>query len=80
MIIKLERFADIDEQGTFGELSCELFSFYTIERPWLDNEENISCIPTGVYTCKRTMSPKFGLVYEIMDVEDRTHILFHAAN
>lgn len=80
MIVKLERFADIDEQGTFGELTSNLFSFYTVERPWLDNEENISCIPAGTYTCKRVMSPKFGPVYEIMDVEDRTHILFHAAN
>ncbi len=51
----------------------------TLEDPWLDNKPFASCIPTGIYTCKRTNSPKFGETFEIF-VHGRTFILFHAGN
>ena len=57
------------------ELIC-----HTIERPWLNNKPNISCIPAGIYTISPVDSPKFGLTYEVKDVIGRTHILFHKAN
>jgi len=40
----------------------------------------VSSIPVGSYTCKRIHSPKFGNVFEVMNVPGRTHILIHAAN
>ena len=80
MIVTLERFCDSEEEGTFGILKIDYLEFVTVERPWDDNEPNISCIPTGKYVCKRVNSPKFGNTFEILDVEDRTNILFHPAN
>ena len=59
--------------GTHGYL-------YTLENPWLDNERNISCIPAGDYICRRVLSPSYGETFEIVDVEGRTHILFHWGN
>jgi len=52
----------------------------TLERPWKDNQPNVSCIPEGKYICKRVHSPHFGETFEVMDVVDRTHILFHKGN
>jgi hypothetical protein len=52
----------------------------TLEREWLDNRRNISCIPEGTYICKRVISPKFGETFEVVDVPGRSHILFHKGN
>ena len=66
------------EKGTWGvwifdgEVFCR-----TIERPWIDNIINVSCIPTGKYTCKRIKSGGFGVTFEVMDVEGRTLIRIH---
>ena len=57
------------------ELIC-----YTIERPWLKNARNVSCIPAGEYKVEMVNSPKFGHTYEVKDVPGRTHILFHKGN
>ena len=57
------------------ELIC-----YTIERPWLKNARNVSCIPAGEYDVEMVNSPKFGHTYEVKDVPGRTHILFHKGN
>lgn len=58
-----------------GELIC-----HTMERPWLKNKVNVSCIPAGEYDIKIVSSPKFGVTYQVLDVIGRTHILFHKAN
>ena len=52
----------------------------TLELPWFNNKSNVSCIPDGVYFCERVISPKFGEVFEITNVKDRTHVLFHSGN
>ena len=57
------------------ELIC-----HTVERPWLNNARNESCIPAGEYVVKLTNSPRFGVTYEAKDVPSRTHILFHKGN
>jgi hypothetical protein len=54
--------------------------FVTLEDAWRDNERLISCIPQGRYKIKLHRSPKFGLTYQVMDVPQRSHILFHAGN
>lgn len=67
--------------GTFGTIHCNGVPFaLTAELSWLHNKKNVSCIPSGNYTCKRVNSPKFGLTYEIVGVENRTNIVFHKGN
>ena len=68
-------------QGTFGVLIESGIPFaLTVERQWLNNQSNISCIPEGGYLCKRVKSPRFGNTFEVTDVEGRSHILFHKGN
>jgi hypothetical protein len=78
--IKLTRVAYIDD-GTFGVLFDEDTPFcLTLEREWRDNKRGESCIPAGQYICRKVKSPKFGDTFEICDVPDRSHILFHKGN
>lgn len=49
MTITLLRFANHPEVGTFGEVHVEGERFFTVERPWLDNQPFKSCVPSGVY-------------------------------
>ncbi len=67
--------------STFGVLLDEGIPFcVTLERPWLENKKSVSCIPHGYYLCERVQSPKFGDTFEIVDVDARSHILFHKGN
>jgi hypothetical protein len=78
--LKLVRFIR-DDRKTIGRLEYENLHFFTVERPWLGNKPNISCIPDGNYTVKRVDSPKFGKnMWEVSKVRNRTHILIHVAN
>lgn len=52
----------------------------TLERPWLDNQPEVSCIPAGQYDCRKVQSPKFGETFEVMNVPGRSAILFHKGN
>ena len=90
--LTLRRFASCD-MGTFGRLSMSdtsqaeapfeqpIYTAYTVERPWLDNARNISCIPAGQYLIapRRYHRGKYD-AYEVLNVPDRTHILFHVGN
>ena len=70
------------EYGTFGvimEVGQPPFAL-TLEPPWENNEPNISCIPPHTYQCIPVDSPRFGQTWEVADVPDRTHILFHRGN
>ena len=67
-------------EGTFGKLIAANKVFSTVEPPWEDNEHDVSCIPYGEYKCEITHSHKYGRVYEVKDVEGRTHILMHWGN
>lgn len=68
--------------GTFGDfVSDSGFHCYIVEKPWADNKQDESCIPSGSYKCEVKESPKFGAkVYHVLDVPGRTGVLFHAAN
>ena len=71
--------ANVD--GTFGVLiDGEVPFAVTLEREWLGNQPEVSCIPVGVYTCKRVASPRFGDTFEVTGVPGRSHILFHSGN
>lgn len=67
--------------GTFGKIqlpSGKVLS--TLELQWKDNQRQISCIPAATYQCDMVNSPKFGRVYQVKDVPNRSHILIHAGN
>jgi len=66
--------------GTHGVLTTPSQEFRTIERPWIDNLVNVSCIPEGNYICKTYYSKRHGKTFEITDVKGRTYILFHKGN
>jgi len=69
------------DRGTFGVLRRGQVPFVlTMELPWLDNAPNESCIPTGHYICRRVRSPKFGDTFQVENVPNRSHILFHKGN
>ena len=52
----------------------------TLERSYKNNQKNISAIPTGNYQVKKTFSLKFGFVYEVQNVPNRTAIYLHEGN
>uniref|UniRef100_UPI004048BC07 DUF5675 family protein n=1 Tax=Flavobacterium sp. TaxID=239 RepID=UPI004048BC07 len=67
--------------GTNGKLECEgKFICYAIELPWKNNEKRVSCIPEGKYFIRKRYSPKFKWHLEVVDVQNRSFILFHPAN
>jgi len=80
MKLKLVRI-EKSEDGTLGMLLMQGHKFcMTLEPPDKGNQRNISCVPCGSYTCKRVDSPKYGNTFEVMDVPNRGHILFHSGN
>lgn len=69
--------------ATFGQLSNEEDRFVaaTLERPWLDNLHDESCIPAGTYEARRYHSPKRGYdVFMLASVPDREDIELHIGN
>lgn len=58
-------------------------TFQILERPWLNNQTNISCIPSGGYKCRyleRSVSGKYRNIYLIEGVQGRVGILTHNGN
>ncbi|WP_319469581.1 DUF5675 family protein [uncultured Pseudodesulfovibrio sp.] len=76
-LIRLEK----GSEGTFGvlRLNGQVFCV-TLEPPDNGNVRDVSCIPAGRYACRRVESPRFGATYEVCDVPERSHILFHKGN
>jgi hypothetical protein len=58
----------------------------TLELPWKGNLKQVSCIPVGNYQAKKTLARKTngGLLIpetlEVVDVPNRSGILFHVGN
>jgi hypothetical protein len=76
VFIKRERESD---QGTEGILTVPDvgWSCFVMELPWRENASQISCIPNGIYIVKIRQSPKFGTIFHITNVENRSVILMH---
>jgi hypothetical protein len=68
--------------GVFGRLQySKEKALYTVERPWLQNKRNISCIPVGTYPLKLERFHRGD--YEaigLQNVPERSQILIHIAN
>lgn len=90
MNVILNRFISTD-LGTFGMLTVNGKSFFTVEKPWVNNTPEISCIPSGVYTLAPHESHKYGNVLCMVNNEMKiTHFknidsarfacLIHTAN
>lgn len=65
------------EHGILGRLG----RWHTLENPWRGNRPNVSAIPPGVYTCRRSYYHRGGYpAFEITGVPGRSHILIHVGN
>jgi len=79
--MKLELTRTYFPNGTNGKLECKGKSICNIiELPWRENETRVSCIPEGKYFIKKRYSQKFQWHLEVLDVKNRSLILFHPAN
>jgi hypothetical protein len=68
------------DQGTEGILVSSTFNCKTLELPWRYNQKQISCIPPGIYDVDLILLKKYGKVYWVRKVPDRTSILIHSGN
>ncbi len=88
MELHLERLkgnGNILNKQTLGVMSVydsghNVFVCKTLELPWKDNQQNISCIPTGKYKVKKRTSEKYGEHFHVLGVPNRSYILIHPAN
>jgi uncharacterized protein len=79
-VVKLVRYKQNDKQ-TIGILSVsDTYACDTLELSWNNNETRKSCIPAGVYECRKRISDKYGEHFELLKVPDRSMILIHAGN
>ena len=51
----------------------------TLENPWLDNQERISCIPEGIYEVQTDNTGRFRY-WKILNVEARKLVEIHYGN
>lgn len=65
---------------TIGRLWCDGFQCFTLELPWADNKQNMSCIPSGQYKYKYKVSPNNGRCLQLEGAEGRTLIQVHSGN
>lgn len=52
----------------------------TLELPWRQNAQNISCIPLGIYPVESILSSRHGKCIAVSEVKGRSGILIHAGN
>lgn len=79
ILTTLTRF-ETSDHGTFGVLSFPGFACFTLEPPDKGNARNISCVPRGSYLVKIRISPKYGPVFWVSNVPNRSFILIHSGN
>ena len=65
---------------TTGRVSFGDFHCHSLELPWLNNDNNVSCIPNGIYHCKKINSPNHGECFKIMNVPFRSLVRGHIGN
>ncbi len=72
-----------NSHATYGQITDDENRLIcrTLERPWLNNAHDVSCIPAGEYPAHRVTSPKRGYEVFMLDgVPDRTAIELHIGN
>lgn len=72
---------EMSDEGTLGVLRVNfMIVCVTLELPWRENQQNVSCIPTGTYIVRPYISSRFGEVFEVGKVPGRYGILIHPGN
>ncbi|NLR90075.1 DUF5675 family protein [Flammeovirga agarivorans] len=88
-ILKRTKFLELQTQGKFELYNNDdelVFSCDTLELPWKDNQNRISCIPLGEYkTIPRTHGAYANRAFHVQEknggeVKGRSHILIHSGN
>lgn len=83
MHFTLTRFMRTDTE-TLGVLTCLDKHWYTLERTWVDNQRNVSCIPSGHYEMELVKTSRpfggFKFSYLLKAVKGRSGILIHVGN
>jgi hypothetical protein len=86
MLLTLNRFCHApDGAGVFGTLTIDSAPekrWFTVERPWRNNEAYVSCIPLGLYRLRHGTFQRGGGYpdLELVEVPGRSAIEIHAAN
>ena len=86
MVINILRWWSTDKQTIgncviYDDDGKKVYSCFSLERGWIDNKRNISCIPVGSYTCMLEYSEKFKMyLWEVKGVDGRSEIKFHLMN
>ena len=62
MHLEINRYK-MDKSGTLSTVSVKDQTFWGIERPWIGNRPEISCIPGGEYALIKHSSNKYGDVW-----------------
>ena len=84
-VINLVRFVKssgftISKLSYIGVKASTGFRCVVLELPYKGNLKRISCIPAGEYLCTIHESPRFGKVYKVHNVVNRSEILIHKGN
>lgn len=77
-IVEIQRIHQDD--CTIGILNIGKFRCFTLELPWRNNQNNVSCIPSGTYIAQKHTSPTKGKCIELLNVPLRSNILIHIGN
>jgi hypothetical protein len=65
----------------FNDAGKQIFACKTLERAWLDNKQNESCVPIGTYPIVFEWSDRFSMyLWELKEVPGRSECKIHAAN
>ena len=83
--MQINRFNDNGKQTTGYGLIINsknevVYSFVTLELPWLNNQVQVSCIPIGEYVVQKRISEKFKKHFRVKNVPNRDLILIHQGN
>ena len=81
-LIRLEKTKkEITGALLYKDENNSMTTLYTLELADKNNQQNISCIPKGAYTCIFTYSAKFKkFTYELLKVANRKGIRIHSLN
>ena len=80
-VVELIRLEENDRYGTFGiiKINKQVFSV-CLEPSDLLNTPFKGSIPAQQYFCKKHYSPRFHHTYKVLDVPERSDVLFHPLN
>jgi len=80
-MVRILRLNEDHDLGTFGVLLIQAEPFcVTLEPSDRLNRQFVSSIPAQQYWCKKHYSPLFHNTYKILDIPERTGVLFHPGN